>query len=553
MFSSPLPTDVQNLFYSLSRAFDDFVWLDSADNSGFSIMAFDADNVQTFADSTSHNAFSKFLKNFSLNEKPDSSFVLSPVWIGFFSYESHVFNPLTGVTPKTYKGYPLAVWRHYNSFVFIEKEKTTFVSFSDEAEKKYNTLRREIYNPEIVKKTPSPAQKSKIIGPDWQNYQNHFSQIQQSLVAGDYFQLNYTIDFQCQVNDFSAEETYERLRTTCKAPMMAFYNWPEVRILSASPEKFLKITPDCKISVFPIKGTSARGASAVEDEQKKHDLQNSEKERAELLMVTDLLRNDLGRICQNGSIETPRLFSIETFSHYHHLVSEITGKLCQNITFYDIFLALFPGGSIVGAPKIEVMQHIQKLEGRPRGVYTGALGLIAESGFCEFNIPIRTLIQHDNTLEFSTGGGITIDSDVSKEYEECQIKAKGLFATFFPVLLFLFLLCGCNNETENDAPDTDDLIVVIENNQFIPQTFSAESGATIFFENLDGTPHQILSQSAEDHFDDTQIFSSEIITTNNFGFIELPDDAETGEIFYFYCGIFTDAMATPNGVIEITD
>ena len=155
-------------------------------------------------------------------------------------------------------------------------------------------------------------------------------------------------------------------------------------------------------------------------------LTDSAKDKAELLMVTDMIRNDIGRICKTGSIAVPVIFAAHTFSHYHHLISTVTGELKPDTNFYDVFKAIFPCGSITGAPKIKVIESIDKLENQARGVYTGALGLISNNGYVDFSVPIRTLTIHNNQISFGVGGGIVADSQCDSEYDECLLKAKGL-------------------------------------------------------------------------------------------------------------------------------
>jgi len=218
---------------------------------------------------------------------------------------------------------------------------------------------------------------------------------------------------------------YHKLRKITQAPMMSYMDFPELKILSASPERFFKIK-DHNIHCYPVKGTIKRGDTQKQDETNKIKLLKSDKDQAELLMVTDMLRNDLGRFCQTGSVKVEELVHVHTFSHYHHLISEIEGKLDEDYRFSDVFRGLFPGGSITGAPKIKVMEHIDKLENRARGVYTGAIGYMSNNGIIDFNIPIRTMTIQDEQLSFATGGGIVADSECEAEYDECMVKAAGI-------------------------------------------------------------------------------------------------------------------------------
>ena len=255
-------------------------------------------------------------------------------------------------------------------------------------------------------------------------YNSGFESIKKSLVDGDYFELNYTMEFETSFAG-SPLDLFLCLRNTTKAPMMSYIDFPEVKILSSSPERFFQIQEN-RINMFPIKGTIKRGANPEDDEKQKQILFNSHKDQAELLMVTDMLRNDLGRVCKTGSVSVDSLSKVHTFSHYHHLVAKITGLLENKVGLVDVFEAVFPCGSITGAPKIKVMEHIEKLENRARGVYTGAIGFISDNGYADFSVPIRTITIQDAILNFATGGGIVADSDCDQEYDECLVKAAGI-------------------------------------------------------------------------------------------------------------------------------
>ncbi|HLD45098.1 MAG TPA: anthranilate synthase component I family protein, partial [bacterium] len=266
-----------------------------------------------------------------------------------------------------------------------------------------------------------------LAGTTRSEYQAAFDSIRRALSQGDYYELNYTLEFSSPCQGLSWP-LYLALREKMKAPMMAYIDFSDLVICSASPERFFRTCGDV-ISAFPVKGTSPRGQTQEEDRQNLLRLENSEKDRAELLMITDLLRNDLGRVCRVGSVRVETLVQLQTFSHYHHLVSEISGTLLPESSLLDVFSALFPCGSITGAPKIKVMQHTDTLEGRARGVYTGAIGMISNNGDTDFNIPIRTIVRNKNEIHFATGGGIVADSACDSEYQECLTKASGLLET----------------------------------------------------------------------------------------------------------------------------
>lgn len=246
---------------------------------------------------------------------------------------------------------------------------------------------------------------------------------------------------------FSPESAYRSLRHTSPVPYGAFLKFsPNVassthdgsdgssanggdfrpfHILSASPEQFLKIT-NRRVTAQPIKGTRPRGRNAEEDAAWRQELRNNSKDRAENLMIVDLLRNDLGRVCEVGSVRVPRIFAVETYSHVHQLVSTIEGQLAYGVSPLDCVAACFPGGSMTGAPKVRTMEIIQELERRPRGFYSGAVGWISPNGCADLSIVIRTLVCSPNATTFGVGGAIVWDSDPEGEFKETMVKARAL-------------------------------------------------------------------------------------------------------------------------------
>ena len=196
-------------------------------------------------------------------------------------------------------------------------------------------------------------------------------------------------------------------------------------MLSSSPERFLKVTAN-RVETKPIKGTRPRKSDAAEDALQIAELQASEKDRAENVMIVDLLRNDLGKCCSKGSVRTPELFAVESYATVHHLVSTVTGELAAGKHALDLLRSCFPGGSITGAPKIRAMEIIEELEPHRRGIYCGAIGYIGFDGNMDTNIAIRTLVHSHGEIRFWAGGGIVNDSQAAEEYQECFDKAEAL-------------------------------------------------------------------------------------------------------------------------------
>lgn len=223
-------------------------------------------------------------------------------------------------------------------------------------------------------------------------------------------------------------ETYKRLRLINPAPFSAYMPLDGFHVLSSSPERFMDIRDD-KVQTRPIKGTIPRGSTPLEDTNNKKILQNSEKDKSELLMIVDLERNDLSKVCIPGSVKVTELFEIEEYATVFHLVSTIEGQLKEEKTAVDCIKSAFPGGSITGAPKVRAMEIIEELEPTKRNIYTGSIGYLGFDGNADFNIVIRTILLKDQKAYIGVGGGITWESNPAMEYQETLDKAKALFKT----------------------------------------------------------------------------------------------------------------------------
>jgi aminodeoxychorismate synthase component I len=245
------------------------------------------------------------------------------------------------------------------------------------------------------------------------------------IAAGDIYQVNLSQAFHARVSGGSLFSLYETLRDASPAPMAAYLSLDGREILSSSPETFLKISGR-GIETRPIKGTRPRFSDPDEDRRSAYELQTSAKEISELVMITDLLRNDLGQVCEFGSVEVTEMLQLESLAQVHHLVSTVTGTLRPDIDTLDALAACFPGGSITGAPKKRAMEIIEELEISPRGIYCGAIGWLGANGESSLNIAIRTLLRRDEELVYQVGAGIVADSDPEREYEETLHKAAGI-------------------------------------------------------------------------------------------------------------------------------
>lgn len=261
-------------------------------------------------------------------------------------------------------------------------------------------------------------------------YEARVTRIMTHIRAGDIFQANLSQRFDAHLpDDFDSFAHYLSLRHVNPAPFGSYMNFGNTRISSASPERFLSISEN-RVETRPIKGTRPRHDDPHVDTLFRNELENSAKDRAENIMIVDLLRNDLSRVCTDPSVQTSDLCRIESFAQVHHFVSTVTGTLRAGQGPVDLLRACFPGGSITGAPKIKAMEIIEALEPTRRGPYCGATGYIGFDGAMDSAIAIRTLVYSKNRVSFQTGGGITLDSVPSEEYDETLAKAEGIFRSF---------------------------------------------------------------------------------------------------------------------------
>lgn len=267
---------------------------------------------------------------------------------------------------------------------------------------------------------PSPAPPRSSL--DREAYMAGVVRIREYIRAGDLFQANLTRRITVE-SALSAEDLYRRLSDRTPAPYAAFIETGEGEVISASPEGFLSVRGR-HVETRPIKGTTPRGGTPDEDRALREGLLASEKDRAENVIIVDLLRSDLSRVCEDGSVEVSDLLALETHPTVHHLVSTVRGQLREGVGPVDLLRATFPGGSVTGAPKIRAMEILRELEPVRRGVYTGALGILGFGGDMELSIPIRTAVRRDGRIHYGTGGGITLASDPEEEWRETEDKAR---------------------------------------------------------------------------------------------------------------------------------
>ncbi|WP_189377546.1 aminodeoxychorismate synthase component I [Thalassotalea profundi] len=370
------------------------------------------DDPLTLLEQTQQNIFEKYQIN-----QGDLPFYGGS--LGYFSYDlGRCFETLPSQAVQDINMPEMAVGIYNQAIIYHRKEKTYYLICP---EQERSVITNQINN--LLRDTKTSANKQAFtLNTSWQtniskqDYHDKFDRIQQYLLSGDCYQINLTQRFSAayQGNEFLA---YLALREKNQAPFSAFMRFDNRAILSVSPERFLKLN-DNKVESKPIKGTQVRSSDPRQDKTNAEKLLNSEKDRAENLMIVDLLRNDISRVCQAGTVKVPKLFEIESFPAVHHLVSTVEGTLSEQYGAHDLLRAAFPGGSITGAPKIRAMEIIDELEPQRRSIYCGSIGYISACGNMDTSITIRTLVCIEKNIHCWAGGGIVADSQVDSEYQE---------------------------------------------------------------------------------------------------------------------------------------
>ncbi len=339
--------------------------------------------------------------------------------VGYISYESSL--PfLDIISTQKNSTIPLAHFYFYKTALIYDHENSSFINPDDKLidEILSDRIENEIHiNNKSLMHSPVTCSISK---PD---YFKKINIIKDHIKEGDIYQANFTTRYE-QKSDIPPFEVYKRLRRLNPAAYSAYMNFGDYRLLSSSPERMFK-KDNHLIKSAPIKGTIKRGETDSEDLINLNKLLNSEKDKAELLMIVDLIRNDLGKIARTGTVKVDSLFKVEKYSSLFHLVSDISAELNQRVELSDIFRALLPGGSITGAPKKRAIEIIDSVESVPRGVYTGCIGFINREK-ADFNIAIRTMVHKNSRYQLHAGGGIVADSNPEDEYNEMMLKAKNM-------------------------------------------------------------------------------------------------------------------------------
>ena len=337
---------------------------------------------------------------------------------------------------------PDAFFAFYNTGIIIDHQKELlYILALGFPEKKYylakllaeNNFKNMLKIISNIRKKKASGVNSKKIGLPTPKLESNFtkdeylsaiSRAKEYIKAGDIYQVNLSQQFKASTQ-LSSPEIYRRLRRVSPSYFSAYFDAGDFQILSSSPERFLKLDKS-KVVTRPMKGTMPRGRGRTQDRAFRRELLNSAKDKAELVMIVDLERNDLGRVCSYNSINVDTLRQLEEYSTVFQTTANISGRLHKDKDRIDLLHVCFPGGSITGCPKIRAMEIIEELEPGRRSIYTGSLGYLSFSGNMDFNILIRTILKKQNQLYFGTGGGIVADSRPEAEYAETLIKAKGM-------------------------------------------------------------------------------------------------------------------------------
>ncbi|NRT73491.1 aminodeoxychorismate synthase component I [Clostridium beijerinckii] len=349
--------------------------------------------------------------------------------IGYFSYDiGRVLEDLPDESKEDFS-IPDSIFIFFDNLIIfdLQNKKTYITSVGQLEESKNSILNIEKCLKNYIEGLPVNLEKTNnkfFSNFDKEEYKKAIASLKEYIRSGDVYIANMTRRIWCNNNE-KPYEIYRKLRNTNKAPFSAYMNFEDFQIISSSPERFLSII-DGKVQTRPIKGTRPRGKDYEEDERNRNELMASEKDKSELLMIVDLERNDLSKVCKPKSVKVTELFKLEEYETVFHLVATIEGRLRENVSSVKCIRECFPGGSITGAPKIRAMEIIEELEKLKRNIYTGSIGYFDLRGNSDFNIVIRTIIKKGNKAYLGVGGGITWESIEEEEWLETIDKAKAL-------------------------------------------------------------------------------------------------------------------------------
>ncbi|MDV4152665.1 aminodeoxychorismate synthase component I [Clostridium sp. AL.422] len=382
------------------------------------------DNVEVSGEP--FDVLEKLIEKYKISEDIYSNIPLLCGAIGYISYDiCRILEELPNNSVEDFKISDMKFIFYNNIIIFDLHNNKQYITSLNDNDKEIDLILDKIKETIKIEEQQVQDRNKKFISNfNKEDYKLAITKLKDYIISGDVYIANMTQRFYTESTEDSFE-IYKKLRSINKAPFSAFMNYKDFQIISSSPERFLEVN-NKKVITRPIKGTRPRGKTKEEDYKNSLELLNSEKDKAELLMVVDLERNDLSKVCKPHSVKVTELFKLETYATVFHLVSTVEGELKDEVSAIKCIKECFPGGSITGTPKIRAMEIIEELEGLKRNIYTGSIGYFDFRGNADFNIAIRTIVKKDNKAYFGVGGGITYDSNEEDEYNETLDKAKAL-------------------------------------------------------------------------------------------------------------------------------
>ena len=345
-------------------------------------------------------------------------------WFVFLGYEAARFAEPSLALPDSPHALPDAIAVRCPAAVIVDRERGLTHLVAEQGADLIDAMREDLAR--RTERSMQPTQLQSIQEEDPVRYLAGCTRVLDYLRAGDSFQINLSRRWKAELaRGVAPSQLYRQLRDSNPAPFSGLARFPDATVISSSPERLISIDGD-RVETRPIAGTRPRGAGEREDAAFKAQLVGSLKERAEHVMLIDLERNDLGRVCVPGSVEVSELMTVESYAHVHHIVSNVRGRLKAGVGVGEAIAAVFPGGTITGCPKLRSMQIIAELEGVGRGPYTGAMGYVSRHGRSDLNILIRSLVVEGDTVSFRAGAGVVADSVPELELAETRTKARGL-------------------------------------------------------------------------------------------------------------------------------
>ena len=377
-------------------------------------------------------SFETYLKTYLAEHKDKNNTELPIISgaIGYFSYEYGRKLMEVDSAKEDLVSIPDAVLVFYDFYIIEDRqEQRTYLianGITGKAAKLMDEMETRINGKPVYMQKESDTEYPIEVQPNFakDEYKQAVDRMIRYIIEGDIYIVNMTQQLTVKSDKVPLDVFYD-LRENNPSPFGGYFDYGDFQIVCASPERFLKMQKG-HVNTRPIKGTRKRGETPEEDMLMRTELENSEKDKSELLMIVDLERNDLNRVCNPGSVKVTELFTVEEYATVFHLVSDIEGDLEESKNVMDLLEAAFPGGSITGAPKYRAMEIIDEMENNKRNLYTGSIGYLTLDGDCDFNIVIRTALHKDGKYYLGVGGGITAESDLEFEYEETLQKAKAV-------------------------------------------------------------------------------------------------------------------------------